>query len=358
MKPVFNAMAGYLGNWADSGYGWLLLRRHALYGLSATRIMVGVAALGILLTNFTTRHVVWGPGSFWAEPFRTGHHFESWMALFAGDNPAWFTLRYLILMAIAVALTLGWRTRIMCLALAVGLAGMVERANLIGNQGDNIVRIGLLLMVLMNTAEYWSLDARRRRRAPEQARPSMVQRLRWGLPIAPGWMNTGVHNAALIALALQVFILYTASALYKVQGDLWQHGTALYYPLSLHEYAVVPWLNNLLTSFPVMLTLATYFAVYVQLFFAVGLLHPVSRRIALIGIILLHIGIAVLMGLPWFSLSMIAFDAIFVSSRTYMALDAWARRTFGPRVKRLRERVGRRSETASQPEERVPEPAR
>src|SRR5690625_6881590 len=62
--------------------------------------------------------------------------------------------------------------------------------------------------------------------------------------------------------------------------------------------------------------------------------------------------------LPWFSLSMIAFDAIFVSSRTYMALDAWARRTFGPRVKRLRERVGRRSETASQPEERVPEPAR
>src|SRR5699024_9939452 len=144
-------------------------------------------------------------------------------------------------------------------------------------------------------------------------RANVLVKIRWSRPVLPDWLTTLVHNAALIALALQVFILYTASALFKVQGSLWQNGTALYYPLSLHEYAVFPSLNALLTSNPVLLTIATYFSVYVQLFFAIGLLHPVSRRIALIGIILLHIGIGVLMALPWFSLSMIAFDAIFVS---------------------------------------------
>src|SRR5690625_7081742 len=104
--------------------------------------------------------------------------------------------------------------------------------------------------------------------------------------------------------------------------------------------------------------LATYFAVYIQLFFAVGLLHPVSRRISIIGVILMHVGIAVLMGLPWFSLSMIAFDAIFVSSATYVALDGWARRAFGPRIGRLRTKLERNSQEPAETQERVPEPVR
>ncbi|HLS49783.1 MAG TPA: hypothetical protein VK024_07285, partial [Actinomycetaceae bacterium] len=78
------------------------------------------------------------------------------------------------------------------------------------------------------------------------------------------------------------------------------------------------------------------------LFFAVGLLHPVTRRIALLGVVAMHVGIAVLMGLPWFSLAMIAFDGIFVSTRTYEALDRWARATAGPPLRRLRARVPRR----------------
>ncbi len=328
-------------NWYENGLAWLLLGKRALYGLSATRIMVGVAALGILLTNFRTRHVVWGPGSFWVAPFREGSHFESWTALFATTSPAWFTVLYLLVIALAVAVTLGWRTRPMALLLAVGLASLVERAPLLGNQGDNIVRIGLLLLVLMNASEYWSLDAGRRRRAGglPLARANFLARLRWSEPVLPEWLTTLIHNAALITLALQVFILYTASALYKVQGSLWQNGTALYYPLSLHEYAVFPSLNTLLTSNPVLLTLATYFAVYVQLFFAIGLLHPVSRRLALIGIIVLHVGIALLMALPWFSLSMIAFDAIFVSSATYAALHGYLARKFSPLIRHVRTRL-------------------
>lgn len=341
MSAPVEHVAAPVRRWYEAGLGWLLLDKRALYGLSATRIMVGVAGLGILLTNFRTRHVIWGPGSFWAAPFREGAQFDSWTALFETTSPVWFTVQYLLVIALAVAVTVGWRTRPVALLLAVGLAGLVERAPLVGNQGDNIVRIGLLLLVLMNASEHWSLDARRRRRAHRLPldRANIFVKLRWSKPVLPEWLSALIHNAALVTLALQVFILYTASALYKVQGSLWQNGTALYYPLSLHEYAVFPALNTLLTSNAVLLTVATYFSVYVQLFFAIGLLHPVSRRAALVGIILLHIGIGVLMALPWFSLSMIAFDAIFVSSATYVALDRFLRRKLGPPVRQLGTRL-------------------
>lgn len=306
---------------------WFLDDKRALYGLSAARILVGTALLGILVANFTVRNSLWGPASTWIEPFRADDTFGPLHLLFAGDSNLWFTLRYLLLMAIAVAFIIGWRTRPMTALLMIGMAALTERNGLVGDQGDNIARIGLIFMLLMNASAHWSLDARRRRIALERGvqRGSVLKRLWWGLPVFPKALTNPIHNAALMALALQIFILYTASALYKVQGGLWQNGTALYYPLALHEYTVFAWINQLLTSNAVMVTAATYFAVFVQLFFAVGLLHPITRRVALLGVIAMHIGIAVLMGLPWFSLSMIAFDAIFVSAATFKAVERLVR---------------------------------
>nr|WP_269150034.1 HTTM domain-containing protein [Nesterenkonia alkaliphila] len=296
--------------------------------------MVGIAVLGLLVSNFRARHVLWGPGSGWAEPFRESSEFGALLSIFDGESPALFTLKYLLLMAIAAAVIIGWRTRLNTALLALGMAALVERADTLGDQGDNIARIGLTFMVFMTTNAHWSLDARRRRLGEQRQELKGWHRIWFGLPVLPGWFTTLLHNAALIALSCQIFILYTASALFKVQGDLWQAGTALYYPLVLHEYAVYPWLNALIYENPYVLTLITYFSVYVQLFFAVGLLHPVTRRLAILGVIMLHGGIAVLMGLPWFSLAMLAFDAIFVTNRTWRRLEelrAAPRRASGAR---------------------------
>lgn len=51
------------------------------------------------------------------------------------------------------------------------------------------------------------------------------------------------------------------------------------------------------------------------------LLRP-TRLVALVGILSFHIGIAVLMGLPWFSLTMIAIDAIFIRDRSWQRLQS------------------------------------
>lgn len=322
---------------------WLVGAKRATYGLSAARILVGVALLGILVANFGTRHAVWGPGSSWIDAYRQTTGFDSLSGIFAGDSPIVFTLKYLALALVAVAVIVGWRTRLATAVLAIGMTALVERNGLVGDQGDNIARIGLVLMLFMSTAEHWSLDARRRRRSARAARTGLLGDVLVGRPVLQAWLTNPLHNVALVALALQLFILYTASALFKVQGELWQNGTALYYPLSLHEYGVFPWLNSLLTLNPVMVTAATYFAVFVQLFFAIGLLHPVTRRLALVGVILMHVGIAVLMGLPWFSLSMIAFDAIFVTSAT------WRRAEVGV-AGRIAQRRARKAEPDGEPQ--------
>lgn len=310
------------------GEDWFIAEKRALRGLSSARILVASAVLGILLSNFSQRHTLWGVASNWVDPYRAHANFSTITGIFADSNPMIFTIKYLTVVGLAVALLLGWRTRLTTVLLVLGFTALIERNGMVGDQGDNIARIGLLFMIFMNTSAHWSLDERRRTRYGEKA-DTFFDRLALGQPLLPKWLTTPLHNAALMALALQVFILYTASAMYKIQGTLWQEGTALYFPLNIPDYSVFPELNKVLASNGILVTIATYFAVYIQLFFAVGLLHPVTRRITLSGVVLMHMGIAVLMGLPWFSLSMIAFDAIFVSDRTYSRTEKAAGRVVG-----------------------------
>ncbi len=56
----------------------------------------------------------------------------------------------------------------------------------------------------------------------------------------PGIYNALVHNVALSAMVIQVVILYGTSALAKLDGPMWQHGTAIYYVLRTGEFNLSP----------------------------------------------------------------------------------------------------------------------
>ncbi len=291
---------------------WLLEDKRALHGAAAARIVSGCAVLGLLVSNLGHRDVVFGPGSVWASPLQDG----------AGDAPRYwptelvdsvgsttFLVYYLAVMAVAVLWTLGWQTRPVGLLMLIGEVSIVERAPLVGDQGDNILRVGLVLLLFMQTDEYWSLAARRRaRRGPRD-------------PVLPRWFTNGIHNIALVTLGTQVVVVYFSAGMAKARGDLWQHGTALYYPLQLQEFRPFPLLNDLFSEPGLVVGVATYAVMLVELGFGFALLHPLARRVAIAAVIVLHVSIAVLMALPWFSLSMLAFVAIFVSTSTYVALD-------------------------------------
>lgn len=311
---AFRVVTGAVGRTLDAGERWLFDGKKATYGLAAMRILIGIAILGSLTVNFTNRHYVWGPGSRWLTPWLTvdeyGFPFTSVFAY--GDNATVFTLKYLLLAALAVAFTLGWRTRIVTPLLLLGIASLMRLNPLADDAGDNVVRISMLFLCFADVSMRWSLDARRRAR--EDYRPLFV---------TPPWLGTLFHNVALMAVAAQVFILYMTSGLSKVQGTMWQEGVGLYYPLRIGQYAPWPGLNELVYTNGFFVTVGSYVTVFVQLLFPLLLLRRGTRVLALLAVFAMHIGIAVTMALPWFSLAMIAADMIFIRDDTYRALMRW-----------------------------------
>jgi hypothetical protein len=62
--------------------------------------------------------------------------------------------------------------------------------------------------------------------------------------------------------------------------------------------------------------------VFLQLFFPFLLLTRPTRILALLGIMGMHVGIGFLLALPFFSLSMIGADVIFVRDRTFARVES------------------------------------
>jgi uncharacterized membrane protein YphA (DoxX/SURF4 family) len=290
--------------------------------------------MGILITNFRVRNLMFGQGSVWNKPLQDGNSMY-WppRVIVSHMGNTTFLFYYLLVIFVALLFVLGWHTRIVGPLMLIGHISIIERIPVLGDQGDNILRVGLFLLMFMHTSEYWSLDARRRARTeaePNRSFGAVVKNLYNSQRVLPLWFTNGLHNVVLIALAWQLIMIYFSAGWFKAQGSLWYHGTALYYPLQLQEYKPFPFLTDAFTHVGVMVGLSTYVAMCVQIGFGFALLHPIARRVAIFCAIMFHLSIAILMALPWFSLSMIAFDAIFVSTSTFVLFDRWIRAKLRP----------------------------
>ncbi|MFF3753612.1 HTTM domain-containing protein [Streptomyces sp. NPDC002018] len=153
-----------------------------------------------------------------------------------------------------------------------------------------------------------------------------------------------VHNAALVVIMAEVCLVYATAGWYKIQGSRWQDGTALYYPLKLDYFAPWPGLSDLLASSGVIVLLLTYGTVFVQVAFPFAVFNRRVKNVLLVAMMLEHLGIAVLLGLPFFSLAMIAADAVFLPTNFL--------RWLGGRVTRLRHRLFPQAMKRTLPEQR------
>ena len=121
------------------------------------------------------------------------------------------------------------------------------------------------------------------------------------------------------------------------------------HPVQSEAYGVFPWLADLLTFSSWAVVLVTYFTVIVQIAFPFLLFHRVTRRIALVSILAMHLGIAVVMGLPFFSGIMASADAVLVGGATWVTIAAWGRARFsGLRARLGAKKPGKRSTTHGQ----------
>nr|WP_175541500.1 HTTM domain-containing protein [Streptomyces aidingensis] len=170
-----------------------------------------------------------------------------------------------------------------------------------------------------------------------------VRRFAPGEPRLVGEMIANIiHNAGLLVIMVQVCIIYSAAGWYKIQGSRWQDGTAVHYPLNLDYFTPWPDLTEQLGNVGMLVMVLTYGTVFVQVAFPFALLNRKAKNILLFLMIGEHIGIALLLGLPFFSLAMIAMDSVFLPT----VFLVWLGRQAGSPVRRLLGRRGAEPGTA------------
>ncbi|MEU9093915.1 HTTM domain-containing protein [Streptomyces sp. NPDC048428] len=304
---------------------WALLteRPLSLYGVSVLRIGYGLLYLVFLLREFPYRNEIWGPGSPWT-PTLARQLFEQtgWVSVLTlSDSRIYFECCYAAALVICALFALGWRTRAVSVVFAVVVTSFHARSIFMTDGGDNLVLLMSLYLVLTASGRRWSLDARRRLRRSSTggARPLRLPVVAPHLHAARRTLITTVHNCGLLVIACQVCFLYGAAGLYKVQGGTWGAGTALHYVLNLELFQPWPALSHWADGHAVAIAVAGYLTVLIQVAFPFVLFGRLKYPV-LTMLFGMHLGIAVLMGLPLFSGAMIIADAVFLPDRFYVAV--------------------------------------
>ncbi|MBK3643518.1 HTTM domain-containing protein [Streptomyces sp. MBT33] len=373
------------------------------YQSAVIRIGFSATWLLFLLREFPHRQEMYGPDAPWS--WGLAHQLVTsngaFTALMWSDTQIWFELIYVIAILASALLLLGWRTRAMSVLFMVGVVSLQNRSVFMGDGGDNVLHLMSVYLVFTRCGQVWSLDARRRRLADEartrgervvdRTGPALWTVLGFALvavtaggrfdgidPTVPvilwlTWVAQAVwwvvarraksreprvlldvvanlaHNGALLVIMAEACMIYSTAGWYKIQGTRWQDGTAVYYPLHLDYFSPWPALGDLMSSSGTMLMLVTYGTVIVQVAFPFTLLNRRLKNVLLAVMMTEHAVIAVVLGLPFFSLAMIATDAVFLPTPFLLLL--------GGAAARARDRVRTRAGRTPLPEPRPAESA-
>ncbi|WP_338118168.1 HTTM domain-containing protein [Streptomyces coryli] len=339
------------------------------YQTAVVRIGFALTWLLFLLREFPHRHELYGPDSPWSRGLAEQllQLNDAFTVLMWSDSDAFFEIVYGLAVLASLALMLGWRTRTMSVLFMIGVLSLQNRSVFMGDGGDNVIHLVAIYLVLTRCGQVWSLDARRRARTAPDAPPrdavgvwlwsvlgfgllaaTLLGHLSWGwalifyglwLAQAVWWMVQRlwpgeprtvcdqlanlVHNAGLLIIMVQVVFVYATAGWYKVQGTLWQDGTALHYPLHLDYFTPWPALSDTLGGSGTMVMIITYGTVIVQVAFPFTLFNRRIKNVLLALMIIEHASIAVILGLPFFSLAMIAADAVFLPTVFLMWIGGW-----------------------------------
>ncbi|QOV37061.1 HTTM domain-containing protein [Streptomyces ferrugineus] len=375
------------------------------YQTAVIRIGFTATWLLFLLRELPHRHELYGPDGPW--DFDLAQQLigtnGSFTALIWSRDGLWFESVYVFAVLTSVLLLLGWRTRTMSVLFMVGVLSLQNRSVFMGDGGDNVLHLMCVYLVFTRCGQVWSLDERRARRerearargeriAPDRVGPALwsvsgfalvavtaagrlggdltVPVILWLVWTALGvWWIVGrrartaqprilldvigniAHNGALLVIMAEACLIYATAGWYKIQGTRWQDGTAVYYPLHLDYFSPWPALADLLSSSGTMVMLITYGTVIVQVAFPFTLFNRRVKNALLGAMITEHAVIAIVLGLPFFSLAMIAADAVFLPTTFLRRMGGWAARARG----RLWRLVRRGEDRTGLPGPRTPE---
>lgn len=281
-----------------------------LVGASLFRLCAGLAVLIEYLINYSQRAYLFGPAGlypydvFVADVAGSPRDFSvyAWSA-----SPLYFEVCYHLAIVVAVLWFLGWRTRWLTPLQWAFVWSLHQRFPGIWDGGDNIIQLVLVYACFADVSAYFSLDADRRG-AGVTAEAAL------------GPVGALFHNTAMLAFAVQISLVYGLAGLYKVQGQVWQDGTALYYAFRGGQF-MIPGVTEWLYRSAFVVTALSYVTVAFQVAFPFLLfLNPHTRRLAVVMGFTFHLGIALVLGLITFSLFMTSVDLALMGDEEYRAI--------------------------------------
>ncbi|VTT85558.1 hypothetical protein DM2_440 [Halorubrum sp. DM2] len=205
--------------------------------------------------------------------------------------------------AVALALAVGYRTRLATVASWLLLLSLQARNPMVLNAGDALLAMLLFWGIFLPLGARWSVDAIGRSDAEnpgDGVMPAAVDEATSEPgPSTGGSRGAAVATVASLGVLLQMLVMYVTNGVHKLEGDLWMGGEAVAYVMQADQFTYL--LGNHIAAFPGLLRAATY--VWVALLFASPLLVLLTGfpRAAVASVFVgTHLGMAVTMRIDLF----------------------------------------------------------
>lgn len=283
--------------------------KHRLIAMSILRLALGIYMLAFYAMHLFQYELFWGVNGLVSyDTFRTAMLQSHDVSLFLlSPSDAIGQLIIGIGIAVTIAYTLGYRTRITSILFYILTWSVYRRDWYILNGGDNLLYILSFYMMFVDCGAYFSLDASRVKAVVKTKAYSFVNLL---------------HNFGVLAIIVQLCIVYLTSVFYKVQGHMWQDGTAIYYVLRSNQFNLTG-LGQALYHNAILVTTLTYATLLFQAAWPWLIWNRYARPFLAISAVSLHLSIAIFMGLYWFSFVMIASECVIFDDSEYVRFSQW-----------------------------------
>ena len=258
------------------------------YTLGLVRIAFGILSIAWTVSFFIDLPDLFGDKGVLPDGTRQPN---AWSLFQLWTTDRALLIGWCVLLLSALAMTLGWHTRLASILLCVLILSFQHRDPSAFNSGDVVVRIEALFLALAPSGAALSLDQRRRTGAF------------WSAQIRAPW--------AIRLMQLQLSVIYLASVRWKVSGTTWQDGTAVAYALRLRDMLIVP-VPQWFIDNPLLINIATWGALAVELSVGVLVWNRLLRPWVLLAGVLMHASIMLTMGVGFFTPAMFVLYLAFV----------------------------------------------
>ena len=268
--------------------------KHRTIALSVLRISVGLTLLVYYAQHIFQREYLWGNAGLVSFPlFQQIMRFRHSFSLYLLSSSSLYQMAvFYVGFVVTIAFTLGYRSRISSVLFYVFTWSLFQRNVFLLTGGDNFLYLVAFFLMFADCGAYFSIDAMSRRSRP-QPRPFVAM----------------VHNYAVLAIIVQLSLVYLTSAFYKLGGSLWQNGTAIYYVLRLSEFNLSPFAHHFYDR-EIVVRLLTWGTIVFEMSWSFLIWNRRTKPFVALGALLLHSMIGYFMGLVWFSFVFIGAQAI------------------------------------------------